>query len=142
MPPVARRTTDTELRMPDAGAAMTFVKRALQLRCPHCGDAPMMNWRGTILKRCAACNFRFERSDENYFAGAMFFGLLFGEFLFAITLLIIVVSMWPDVPWDTMMWAVPSGMVAVLFLWIPISRAVWLSIDVLVRPVQPAELED
>jgi len=71
----------------------------------------------------------------------MFFGLLFGEFIFALALLITIVSMWPNVPWDTMTWAIPLGMVAVLIVWIPISRVVWLSIDVMVRPVQPSELE-
>ncbi len=101
-----------------------------------------MNWHGRIHPRCSSCNFRFERSDENYFAGAMFFGLLFGEFIFAITMLVVIVSMWPNVPWDTMTWAIPLGMVVVLLFWIPVSRAVWLSIDVLVRPVQPSELED
>ena len=142
MPPTARRTTDTELRMPAPGTALLLLRRTLRLRCPNCGEGAVMSWRGVIHRRCSACNFRYERSDENYFAGAMFFGLLFGEFLFAIALLIIVVSMWPNVPWDTMTWAIPLGMVVVLIFWIPISRAVWLSIDVLVRPVQPVELED
>jgi hypothetical protein len=70
----------------------------------------------------------------------MFFGYLFGAFTFAITFLIIIVSMWPDVPWDTMQWAIPLGMVVFLLFWVPISRVVWLTIDVLVRPVQPDEL--
>ena len=100
-----------------------------------------MRWQGSLLTRCASCNFRYERSDENYFAGAMFFGLLFGEFIFAIAFLILVVSMWPNVPWDTLTWAIPLGMIAVLIVWIPISRVVWLSIDVMVRPVQTHELE-
>jgi len=119
-----------------------MLRRTVRLRCPHCGIGAVMTWRGSIHRRCASCNFRFERSDENYFAGAMFFGLLFGEFLFGITLLASIVSMWPNVPWDTMTWAIPTGMVVVLLFWIPISRVVWLSIDVLVRPVQRVELED
>jgi uncharacterized protein (DUF983 family) len=136
-----KRTTDTELRAPSLANARILLPRLLRLRCPNCGKGPVMNWRGSILPRCPVCNFRFERSDENYFAGAMFFGLLFGEFLFAISLLIIILSMWPNVPWDTMTWAIPLGMVVVLIFWIPISRVVWLTIDVLVRPVQPHELE-
>ena len=136
-----KRTTDSELRAPSVANALPLLRRLVRLRCPHCGRGAVMTWRGSIHKRCSACNFRFERSDENYFAGAMFFGLLFGEFMFAIALLITIVSMWPNVPWDTMTWAIPLGMVIVLLFWIPISRAVWLSVDVLVRPVQPSELE-
>lgn len=128
--------------MPAPGTALMLLRRTLRLRCPHCGKGAVMNRRGGVLPRCASCNFRFERSDENYFAGAMFFGLLFGELMFAVSLLVIIVAMWPKVPWDTMMWAIPLGMVVVLIFWIPISRVVWLAIDVLVRPVQPAELEE
>jgi uncharacterized protein (DUF983 family) len=138
----SKRTTDTELRAPSLTNAIPLLRRLVRLRCPHCGQGAVMNWRGSIQTRCSVCNFRFERSDENYFAGAMFFGLLFGEFMFAISMLVIIVSMWPNVPWDTMTWAIPLGMVVVLLFWIPISRAVWLSIDVLVRPVQQFELED
>src|SRR5437879_7924334 len=99
-----KRTTDTELRAPSLANALPLIRRLVRRRCPHCGNAPVMNWHGRIHKRCAACHFRFERSDENYFAGAMFFGLLFGEFIFAITMLVVIVAMWPNVPWDTMTW--------------------------------------
>jgi hypothetical protein len=88
------------------------------------------------------CNFRYERSDENYWAGAMFFGYLFGAFIFAVSFLIILVALWPNVPWDTMQWAIPVGMGLFLLIWIPLSRVVWLSVDILVRPIQPRELED
>lgn len=137
-----RRTTDTELRIPSVGEAISMLRRAVRLRCPHCGIGAVLTRRGSIRHRCPSCNFRFERSDENYFAGAMFFGLLFAEFLFGLTLLVVILAMWPKVPWDTMTWAIPTGMLVVMLFWIPISRVVWLSIDVLVRPVQPAELEE
>jgi hypothetical protein len=100
----------------------------------------VLRWWGAVIPRCASCNFRFERTDESYFSGAMFFGLLLGEFIFGLTLLVVIVSMWPAVPWDTMSWAIPSGMVVVMILMIPFSKLVWLAVDVLVRPVQPGEL--
>jgi Protein of unknown function (DUF983) len=99
-----------------------------------------MRWSGTVLPRCRSCNFRFERSDESYFSGAMFFGLLMGEFIYGILLLVILVSMWPNVPWDTITWAMPLGVLLVMVFVIPVSRVVWLTVDVLVRPVQPEEL--
>jgi uncharacterized protein (DUF983 family) len=101
-----------------------------------------MTWRGSIRPRCSVCNFRYERSDENYWGGAMFFGYLFGAFAFAIVLLITLIILWPNVPWDTLQWAIPVGMAVFLLFWVPISRVVWLSVDILVRPVQPKELED
>jgi uncharacterized protein (DUF983 family) len=139
MPP-SKRTTDSSLHLPSASDAATFLARAARLRCPHCGGAPVMRWNGSILRRCKSCNFRFERSDESYFSGAMFFGLLMGEFVYGVSLLIIVWSMSPNVPWDTLMWAGPLGVLLVMIFIIPVSRVVWLSIDVMVRPVQPEEL--
>lgn len=119
---------------------MRLAGRVLKLRCPHCGNGAVMKWSGAVHSRCRSCNFRFERSDENYFSGAMFFGLLMGEFFFAIVLLITIVSMWPNVPWDTMTWAIPLGVLLVMVFLIPVSRVVWLAVDIFVRPVQPNEL--
>jgi hypothetical protein len=70
----------------------------------------------------------------------MFFGLMIGEFLYGIALAITIVWMWPNIPWDTMTWALPLGIVLVMVFVIPASRVVWLTVDVLVRPVQPDEL--
>jgi uncharacterized protein (DUF983 family) len=126
--------------MPSTSDALRLLGRVARLRCPHCGNGAVMKWTGAVLRRCQSCNFRFERSDENYFSGAMFFGLLMGEFFFAIVLLITIVSMWPNVPWDTMTWAIPAGVLLVMVFIIPISRVVWLTVDIFVRPVQPNEL--
>jgi uncharacterized protein (DUF983 family) len=142
MPPLPDRRSDSPLEMPSTRRALRLAGRAFRLRCPHCGDGPVLKWSGSVQRRCRACNFRFERSDENYFSGAMFFGLLMGEFIFGISLFIIVFAMWPNVPWDTMMWAVPLGVLLTMVFVIPASRAVWLTIDVLVRPVERHELID
>jgi uncharacterized membrane protein YqjE len=99
-----------------------------------------MSWTGRMHERCRACNLRFRRGDANYFSGAMFVGLMMGEFAFAVILLITIVSMWPDVPWDTMTWAIPLGMALVLVIVIPVSRVWWLAWDIIMRPVGPNEL--
>ena len=140
MPPLRERSSDTPLQLPSPTEAMRLLGRIAKLRCPNCGDAPVMKATGVVLRRCRSCNFRFERTDENYFSGAMFFGLLMGEFVFGLSLLIIVWSMSPNVPWDFLTWAGPLGVLLVMIFVIPISRVVWLSVDILVRPVQPEEL--
>jgi hypothetical protein len=70
----------------------------------------------------------------------MFFGVMMGELLFAVTFLIVLVSMWPDVPWDLITWAFPLGVLASAPILIPFSKLVWLSVDVFVRPVVANEL--
>jgi uncharacterized protein (DUF983 family) len=125
--------------MPNSRQAFRALGRALRFRCPHCGNGWVLSHFGKVRERCAACGFRFERTDESYFSGAMFFGLLMGEGLFAVSLLIIVVASWPNVPWDALTFGAPIGMLLLLPILLPFSKVVWLAIDVLVRPVQPQE---
>lgn len=136
----ARRSTDSNLDLPTAGRALAIAGRVLRLRCPHCGGGPVLTRRAGVRDRCVSCGLRFQRSDDNYFSGAMFFGLLIGEAVFALSLLATIVVSWPDVPWDAITYVAPVGMVAVMLLLIPFSKVVWLGVDLLVRPVAPAEL--
>jgi uncharacterized protein (DUF983 family) len=134
------RNTDTPLELPSAARGLTFLSRLLRLRCPHCGNGAVLSWSGTVLDRCSVCGFRFARSDQNYFFGAMFFGVMMGELLFALTFGAIIIARWPDVPWGVMQWALPLGVVLAAPIFIPLSKVVWVSVDVFVRPVTPDEL--
>lgn len=126
--------------MPTAAVALRMLGRTITLRCPNCGKGFVLRRTGGVRPRCLVCNFRFERSDENYFSGAMFFGLLVGELIFGLVLLAIIVAMWPNVPWDTMTYGIPAGMLLVMLFLIPISKVIWLAFDVAVRPVVADEL--
>jgi len=125
--------------MPNARQALRAVARAFSLRCPNCGDGWVLTKLGRVRPRCTVCGFRFERTEENYFSGAMFFGLLMGEGIFALSLFFVVLLSWPNVPWDALTFGAPAGMLLLLPILLPFSKVVWLSIDVLVRPVQPQE---
>lgn len=134
------RETDTPMAMPTVARAVRLFWRACRLRCPHCGAGKVLTRTGDVHMRCPACNLQYQRGPANYFSGAMFFGVMLGEFAFAITFGIVLVSMWPNVPWNFMTYAFPIGSAIVALLLIPFSRVVWLTVDVLVRPVQPHEL--
>lgn len=138
--PAPRRDTESALELPTAAYALRLLGRTLKLRCPNCGEGHVLRWSGGVRQRCPDCNLRFERSDDNYFSGAMFFGLLIGEFIFAVAMLITIVAMWPNVPWDFMTFAIPTGMLVVMIFLLPISKVVWLAVDTLVRPIVPSEL--
>lgn len=133
------RHAETPLRMPTAAHAARGLGRLLRLRCPDCGNGNVLGRWGRVRSRCGACNFRYERTQDSYFSGAMFFGLLLGEGIFALTLLIVVVASWPDVPWDALTFGAPLGMLLILPVLLPVSKVIWLSVDVLVRPVLPEE---
>lgn len=134
------RNAETALRQPGLIDLARFVTRLITLRCPHCGKGPVLTRRGSVQKNCRACGFRFERTDSNYFGGAMFFGLLMGEGLVVLLLVVTMFLTWPDVPWEKIQWGGAAGLILIAPALIPFSRVVWLAIDVLVRPVVPEEL--
>lgn len=120
---------------------LRFLSRLFRLRCPHCGAGFVLTWTGSVRPRCSDCQLRFQRGDGHYFFGAMFFGVMLGELLFAVTFGLIVVVTWPNVPWPLLQWLLPVGLLAAAPAFIPFSKLVFLSVDVLVRPVLPSELE-
>lgn len=134
------RDTDTPMAMPSLGRALLLAWRAFRLRCPHCGDGNVLKRSGDVRARCSGCNLLFQRGPANYFSGAMFFGVMLGEFAFVTTFGIALVAMWPDVPWTLFSYAFPIGVGILALLLIPFSKVVWLAVDTLVRPVQPYEL--
>jgi uncharacterized protein (DUF983 family) len=139
-PLTPQRPTDTPLEMPTLARLPRFLSRLFRLRCPHCGQGAVLKWDGSVLARCSSCHFRYQRGDSNYFFGAMFFGVMLGELLFAITFGIWVISSWPDVPWKVLQWVLPIGVLGTAPLFIPFSKVAFLSVDVFVRPVVPVEL--
>lgn len=136
---LSQRATDTPLAHPSLGRALVTLSRILRLRCPHCGEGRVLKWSGAVHERCASCNLRFNRGDRHYFGGAMFFGVMMGELLFAVSFAIVLLSMWPNIPWDYITWIFPLGVVAAAPILIPFSKLVWLSLDVFIRPVVPDE---
>ena len=139
-PRVPDRTSDSPLRMPTMGQALRGFALALRLRCPHCGKGFVLTRLGAVRERCADCGLRFTRTDDNYFGGAVFFGLFCGELAVALTLLIVLLVTWPRVPWDGILYGTTVGSLLALPISLPFAKVVWLSVDTLVRPVQPNEL--
>ena len=127
--------------MPTASQAARGFGRAFSLRCPHCGKGFVLTRFGGVRERCLECGFRFMRTDDNYFGGAVFFGLFVGELAVALTLLVVVLLTWPTVPWDGILYGTTIGTLVALPISLPFAKVVWLSVDVMVRPVQPDELK-
>ena len=141
------RTTESPLTMPSFGQTARVVARAFRLRCPQCGGgAVLAAWRpgrpwGVVLPNCAQCCFRYERSDDRYFAGAMFVNLLSAELIFFVSFVSGILLTWPNVPWDAFTYGGAAAMLLLPALLYPVSKVFWLAADVLVRPVARSELD-
>ena len=138
--PKGDRTTESALDMPSMSRALLLASRAMRLRCPNCGNGRVLSGFNEVQDRCASCSFRYCRSDDDYFSGAMFFGLMIGE---TMAVLVVGAAIWityPNVPWSFFQYAIPIALLGVMIVLFPISRVVWLAIDVLLRPVEASEM--
>jgi uncharacterized protein (DUF983 family) len=128
--------------MPSIGRALIVMARAFAGRCPHCGGGWVLSGFNTVRDRCAGCGLRFCRSDDDYFSGAMFCGLMIGETLAVLGIAAVLFLTWPNVPWNRLQYGGTAVLLLVLIAVFPLSKVVWLGVDVLVRPVSPDELRD
>ena len=100
--------------------------RAVVLRCPRCGRAPLFRSWFVMNTVCAVCDLKFERA-QGYWVGAIYVN-------YAVTTVIAVTGYfaawrWLDAPlaWQVAGW----GAFTVLFpLWFfRYSRSVWLAVE-------------
>ena len=123
---------------------LVMVGRALTLRCPNCGAGSLFVSWFRIRKRCLRCHLpleRREREDQDYFLGAMMFNLVLSELVYASGMLVWLLVTWPDVPWDFLQYGGVLFMVAAPFLFYPLSKVLWLVMDLMFRPYTREELE-
>ncbi len=139
--PESGGTTESALDFPAWGHLFRLIGRALRLRCPNCGVGAVLRQYATVHHHCAHCGFRFERSSDSYFSGAMLTNLAVAEGLFALVFATVLITSWPDVPWDTLTWAMPLGIALAPVVLLPFAKVFWLTFDVAFRPVTPDEIE-
>lgn len=116
------------------------VGRALRRRCPKCGaNGIWKNWF-TTKERCPHCGLRFDRGERDYFLGVYLVNFVIAELGFAFLFVLALLVTWPNVPWRAV--TVGSIVVAVVapFVTYPISRGIWLGLDLLFRPEKGGEV--
>lgn len=115
--------------------------RAVRMRCPNCAGKPViMSWF-KLRERCPVCGIRLDRGeDEDYYLGGMFFNIMLAEVIFVVVFTVIIVALWPNVPWDGIEYALAAAMIGAPILLYPVSRLLWLALDLLLRPPDAAEM--
>ncbi len=105
-------------------------RRALGLRCPRCGRAPLFRGWFTMNVVCAVCDLRFERA-QGYWVGAIYVN-------YTVTVGIAVAGFF-------LLWAADVDPVGQLLLWVPFvvvfplwffrySRSLWLGLEYGLNP--------
>ena len=111
--------------------------RALLLRCPRCGRAPALQSWFAVRPFCPECRFRLDRGEPGYFMGAGCLNLVVAELVFAFGLLGVLLVTWPNPPWNAMLWGGIPLMLITPIAFFPLSRTLWIALDLVFRPVEP-----
>lgn len=63
------------------------------------------------------------------------------EAAFAVLLAAAVILMWPQVAWTALLWVGVAGMVLLPVLLFPVSRTLWLAIDLALQPLRRSDFD-
>ena len=112
---------------------MKKLLRGLGGRCPDCGSGGLFRRYFSMVEDCPRCDLHFER-DEGYWVGAMIVNTAFAILVFLAIVVGGAAFTWPDVPWTALTIASIAAMVVVPVAFYPVSKTVWVAMDLMVRP--------
>ena len=124
-----------------AGRALGIVWRGLRLNCPHCGGSGILAGWFALKQRCPRCGLVLDRGESDYFLGAYLLNLVAVELVLTVVLTGVGVATAPDVPWDLLTYGGAAFTVVAAVACYPLTKALWLAFDVMLRPVTTEELE-
>lgn len=120
--------------------ALRMLARAAARRCPNCGGRPLFARWLVMRERCPVCRLRLERGERDYFLGSLTVNLVASETLWALALVLALVLGAGRLPlWELEMGGVVLAVAVPVVMW-PITKMVWLAVDLMFRPVRPDEL--
>lgn len=119
-----------------------MLARAVRRRCPLCGARGLFDGWVEPRDACPRCQLELDRGEGDFFLGGFTLNFIAVELLIVVFLIVGVLLTWPDVPWDGLLWtAAPMVVLAPIVLY-PVTRTVWLAIDLAMRPPGPADFRE
>ena len=112
--------------------------RALLRRCPRCGAGGLFTRWFTMAERCPRCGMRFER-EEGFFLGAYVVNFAVTEGLLLVLLMAYVLvqaNASDGVPVLPVVLATVSAAVLMPLVFYPVSRTIWVAVELVMRPLE------
>jgi uncharacterized protein (DUF983 family) len=119
-----------------------MVGRGLARRCPLCGSGGLFRHWLEPRRSCPRCQLKLDRGEADFFLGAYTLNFIVVLLTLAAFLALAVALSWPDVWWSAALWVGASLMVAVPMAFYPVSRTLWLAIDLAMRPPTPMDFPE
>ena len=124
----------------DRSAQLRCLARGLTLGCGVCGRRRGLFRRGLVMvERCPRCSLTFERTEGHYI-GAIGINTILSFTALFFGLIAFVAATYPDTPAGAWVFALLPVLALVPLLLYPVSKTLWTSIDLLMRPLEPGEV--
>jgi len=120
----------------------TLVGRGLLGRCPVCGGGDLFPSWFEMRDRCPSCRLRLDRAEHDFWTGAWMLNLVGVEAVFVLIMAGVIVALWPNVPWNAVTWVGVLGMLGLPLLLFPVSRTLWLALDLVFQPPRETDFAD
>ena len=128
------------LEVPSLGRTARLFGRALVLRCPNCGEGPVLDGWFKLRVKCGSCGLRFQRGEHDYFVGSMMIlFVMVGLFTYAVLFVMLLAT--DATPWDLLENGLPVVAILAILAFFPFAKLLWLAFDLMLRPATPGELE-
>jgi len=108
--------------------------RAVARRCPACGARGLFDGWFRIRPSCPTCGILTDRREPDYFLGAVLVNFIVAESLAVGAAVLVLLVTWPMPRWDLTFACGLVGAVLAPIVCYPISKTVWLGVDLLIRP--------
>lgn len=124
-------------------APLKMVLRGATGACARCGHRGLWVHWFKMKERCPTCGYKIAR-DEGFWLGGYTMNVVIGEGLLALHLLVFAAYILnhPDAsirPWMTV--AVGLALIPPI-IFFKLSRTIWMSMDLLIHPLEPWEVAD
>lgn len=116
-----------------------FVRGVLK-HCPVCGKGRLFRWWFAMRERCPRCGLRFQRI-EGHWTGDLGINVIISFGTLLVTLFVAFAVSYPN-PGAWMFPLVVGVAVVMPILAYPFSKTIWLAIDLMMRPLEPGELDE
>lgn len=127
-------------RTPQVPSGARMLLRGCLRRCAVCGQGRLFRRWFTMVERCPRCGLRFERI-EGHWTGDLGINTIVSFGALLLTLLVGTLTTYPDVPTRPLLIIALMVATIVPLAFYPFSKTIWLAIDLMMRPLEPGELD-
>ena len=118
-----------------------MLERSLRRRCPRCAGNGIFEGYWTLAVSCPSCGIWYER-EPGYWIGAMIINTAVTIGLFLIIFVGAASALWPDVPWNVLLFGTMALNMVVPLIFYPFSKTIFVALDLSIRPLSDDEIDN